>query len=74
MICNCSRHTGPESEAVGHLRCAECGKVFGRCAACAKKPGSLKSSMKAHWECVHIDFVRRRFRRSGFPYEKENPA
>lgn len=65
MLCNCHRHTGEPADAAKVLRCAQCGKLFGRCSACLEKPGKLANSMKAHWEAAHVGFSRNRLRRLG---------
>lgn len=65
MLCNCYYHTGPDAEAVSVLRCAQCGKQFGRCSECMTKQGKLVNSMHSHWQTAHARFTRDRLSRLG---------
>ena len=56
MTIHCDRtcHGAEKVEAVAVLRCANCGKVFARCAACNKHPRTVQASMRAHLARAHV--------------------
>ena len=54
MTCNGPKHAGSPADAVKKLVCADCGKAFGRCAACQDAvPTGAACSMTLHRK-IHL--------------------
>ena len=57
IYCDKATHMSPPNAgpvlATCVLTCADCGKIYARCAACNRYPGSAANSMRAHRAAAH---------------------